>query len=341
MRTYRAVLLALLAVCGALAVATPTGAVATDDAVRPGHGTEGGPSTAVLQSDAPNDNASANATLGADISAFMQSNAAEIGGAVETGMWTAAFNATDNASAKTRLVDRRTKELQRELQALQQRKQRLVERHEAGNLGDTAYKAQVSHLLGRINALQSAVNTTISTAASAPPQSTVGATAQGTARGEGNLARLRNIGQQAANLSGPEIAAVARNTTGVGLGTGQSNGARNGLGVGNATGQANGSKGLGDGSNGLGVGLGSNGNRGNGQGPSNGAGNPGGETPLAGDGTNVTLDDPVTGPSVNETNGLGGLVNNSTDVFDAETVSDAFDRSATPFGVLLAASVAA
>ncbi|MFC4550742.1 MULTISPECIES: DUF7096 domain-containing protein [Halorussus] len=334
MRTYRAVLLALLAACGALAVATPTGAVATDDAVRPGYDAEGGPSAAVLQSDAPNDNASANATLGADISAFMQSNAAEIGGAVETGMWTAAFNATDNASAKERLVDRRTRQLQKELQALQQRKQRLVERHEAGNLGDTAYKAQVSHLLGRINALQSAVNTTISTAASAPPQSTVGATAQGTARGKGNLGRLRNIGQQAANLSGPEIAAVARNTSGVGLENGRSNGAKNGLGVGNATGPTNGS-------NGLGVGPGSNGNRGNGQGPQNGAGNPGGEAPLAGDGTNATLDDPVTGPTVNGTNGLDGLVNDSTDGLDAETVADAFDHSATPFGVLLAPNVAA
>lgn len=205
MSTYRAVLLALVTVGSVLAVASPAGAIGVTDAptpsVEPIQPIETPPSIENVQSE-QTANDSENTTLGADISSFMQSSAAEIGGAVETGMWSAAFNGTNNQSVKTRLVERRTRELRGELQTLQQRRDELVAQHEAGEISETRYKAKLSHLLGRINALQSAIDTT------APKARQVGA----------NVSQLQSMREEAKNLSGPEISAVARNTTGVGLG---------------------------------------------------------------------------------------------------------------------------
>lgn len=181
MSVHRAVLATLL-VAGALAAVGSAGAA-------------GGPAVAGAQTQ----NNSTNTSLGADISSFMQSSAAEISGAVETGMWSARFNATSNDSERRRLVDRRTDDLRAELNALQERRDELVAAREAGNISEAAYKAQIGQLVGRINALRSAINAT------EPKARQVNA----------SVGAVESLEADAAELSGPAIAAVARNSSGV------------------------------------------------------------------------------------------------------------------------------
>lgn len=244
MSAYRAVLLVLLVVGGSLAVAAPTSATvdsteqsdagatsaaATGDAATDGvAATTGGDAAAtdarfaaVQSNDSAAQNDNASTSLGGDISSFMQSSAAEIDGAVETGMWSAEFNATNDRSRQQRLVERRTDDLRTELNDLQERKEELINERDAGNVSEAAYKAQIGQLLGRINALKSAINATEPRARQA-----------GT-----NVDALEMLEDDAQNLTGPEIAAVARNTTGVGNGSGPPDG----------VGNANGSNGVGNG----------------------------------------------------------------------------------------------
>ena len=334
MRTYRAVLLALLAVGGAVVAAAPASAGATDDVrpvndVRPAEVAERVVTDAARQSAEANN--STNATLGGDISSFMQSSVAEVSGEVESEMWEAAFNGTQNRSERVELVDRRTRELERELADVRERKQEIIDQHESGALGDTAYRARLSNVVGRIEALRSSINTTT------PHAKQV----------DTDVTELQNLSEQTEDLSGPEIAAVARNTSGNGLGAG-----RNGppSGVGNASesvGVANGSVG-----NGVSNGVG-NANRSNGNGVGNGVGltNPSGDNPGNGQGSagnpgkpvedrpgngNRTVEPPngsdVTGPTLGNNSTVPEVTANDSDD-DGLVVADAFDASSISFSV--------
>jgi hypothetical protein len=196
MSAHRAVLLALLVVGSSLAVAAPAGAAPEVSAGPSDSATAGAPA---VQSDPGNE--SANASLGADISSFMQSSAAEMSGAVETGMWSASFNATENESKRRRLVERRTGELRADLADLRERKAELEAEREAGNLSAAAYKAQVGQLIGRINALRSAIN----------------ATAPRARQANTDVDAVAMLETDVRNLAGPSIASVARNSSGVGV----------------------------------------------------------------------------------------------------------------------------
>lgn len=194
MNAFRAVLLVLLVVSTTVAV-LPTAAVAADD-VTGDATTPGALLAATTQNDTANDS-----SLGADISSFMQSSAAEVGGAVETGMWSAAYDATENRTVRSQLVERKTSDLRAELAELRERKQDLLAEREAGNISNAAYKARVGQLVGQINALENAINATETRARDA----------------NANVENLTNLRTEASELSGPEVAAVARNLSGVGV----------------------------------------------------------------------------------------------------------------------------
>jgi hypothetical protein len=120
-------------------------------------------------------------------------------------MWTAAFNSTDNQSARVRLVERQTADLRERLAELQERRQELLAERNATNVSEAAYKAKIGRLVGRINALQAAINAT------AVRAEAVGA----------NVETVTSLRTDARNLTGPEISSVARNLSGVGLGNAQ------------------------------------------------------------------------------------------------------------------------
>ncbi|PSP56115.1 hypothetical protein BRC82_02995 [Halobacteriales archaeon QS_1_67_19] len=192
MTAYRAVLVVLLVVSAG--AAAPAGA--TDQS---SVGSTGSETVAIGQNATVTNNSTNNFTLGADISSFMQASASEAEGAVDTGMWTARFNATENRSQRVELIEHRTADLREQLDELQQRKDELLEKREAGDISETAYTARIGALVGEIKALNEAINST------APRARQVNASG----------AELDSLRTRANNLTGPEIAAVARNASGV------------------------------------------------------------------------------------------------------------------------------
>ena len=138
-------------------------------------------------------NESETAGMGAQLTAFTQSNSAAVNDSVENGMWKAGFNES-NESDRARLVQNRTGTLERRLERLQRQNATLQERYENGSLPEPAYIAQQSRLSARIDGLRTAVNDT-DTAAT---------------RAGVNDSRLEQLRRNASDLRGPEVAAVAR-----------------------------------------------------------------------------------------------------------------------------------
>jgi len=133
------------------------------------------------------------AGMGAQLTAFTQSSSIAVNESVENGMWKAGFNRS-NASDRARLVSERSGVLERRLERLQRQNESVRERYENGSLPQPAYIAQQSRLSARIDALRTAINDTGEAAAQAGV----------------NDSRLEGLRQNAANLTGPEVATIAR-----------------------------------------------------------------------------------------------------------------------------------
>ncbi|WP_440988778.1 hypothetical protein [Haloarchaeobius baliensis] len=140
----------------------------------------------------PGDNNSSNRSMGGAFSTFAQSAAADANGEVDSRMWGAAFNGSGDNATRTRLVEGRTTALEARLEALQEQRQRLQERRD--EMSRVAYRAQLASLTSRLAALGSALNQT-----------------EDAARETGvNTTQLDRIRQNASELTGPEIAEMAR-----------------------------------------------------------------------------------------------------------------------------------
>jgi len=138
--------------------------------------------------------------LGTQLTAFTQSSSAAANDSVENGMWRAGFEQS-NASERARLVTDRTGGLEARLERLQAENESIQQRYENGNLSEQAYVARQSRLDARIDALRTAVNDTDEAATEAGV----------------NDSRLERLKQNASQLSGPQVAGIAR-----GLGGGPS-----------------------------------------------------------------------------------------------------------------------
>jgi hypothetical protein len=174
--------LALVA-CVAMLVAVPVVGV----------GVDGGQSPQVEN----NTTSSANETndsFGGQISAFMQASAVDANTTVESGMFDAAVNTSQSPE---REVTARAGRLERELQRLEDKAARLEAKRANGTLPDVAYTAQASAIRERLVNLREQINGT-----------------EATARRVGvNVSSLDRLRTQAANMTGPEVSALARNIT--------------------------------------------------------------------------------------------------------------------------------
>jgi hypothetical protein len=174
MRT-NAVAAGLLVALAVLAVATMGGAVADT------HTTETGANAS-----------SGNASVGAEVSSFMQASTAEAEGEVDDGMFEAALNRTEDPEERRQLVENRT-------QRLEERQQRLEERRaDIRNSGGVRNRALAVRVAVGATQLSESVNETEPVAAS------VGV----------NTTRLEQLRTNARNLSGGEVAELARGLAG-------------------------------------------------------------------------------------------------------------------------------
>ncbi|GAA0226351.1 hypothetical protein ACFFQF_10935 [Haladaptatus pallidirubidus] len=267
MNAIRAVLLATLTVCG-FAVALPTAA-----APSPSAPVDTSPNTFQTEQNAT----SSNSTLGAEISSFMQVSTSQAQGTVDTGLWVARFNQTENRSARRALVRHHVEDMQTELDALQERKQSLVEARNNGDISQLEYQSRMSELIGDIRSLEHGINAT------KPRAETVGT----------RVNRLQQLDNQANNVSGPEVAEVARSLNSVNVPGENANNSTNAPGVGNGSGQGNGTSGgettPGNGNVGNGnTGGGSNGNAGDETNGNTGNGNGNTSNETVGNGDSLT-----------------------------------------------------
>ncbi|WP_424017896.1 hypothetical protein ACOZ4N_18805 [Halorientalis pallida] len=145
-----------------------------------------------VQTNETNETAS-NVSIGARISSFMQASSAETDSSVEAGMWAAKFNRSDEGQ-RPAVVQSRIDRLERRSERLRERMSTLQAKYENGTIPRVAYRAQASRLTAELDALGESINET-------------GERARAVGVNTTQLDRLRT---QARNLSGQEVAAVAR-----------------------------------------------------------------------------------------------------------------------------------
>jgi len=175
--------------------------VAAGLVVAPAVGTTGtAPTPAAVAQNGTDDGTSGGdgPSVGAQLSSFVQASSADADGSVERGMWGAKFNDT-NGSERDALVGNRVATLERRQERLRDRMRDLETAHENGTLPEPAYLARASSVAERIDALEAAIDQTERAAGRA------GVDAE-------RLGRLRT---EARNMTGREVARVARNVTAV------------------------------------------------------------------------------------------------------------------------------
>lgn len=136
-------------------------------------------------------------SVGAQVSSFMQSTAADANSSVDNGMWSAAV---DTSEAPGQAVSKRAKQLQDRLRALENRSEALAANRT--NMSGVVYTARASAVHAELANVRVAVNDTMNVAGAHGVNDT-------------KLAELRHA---AGNATGPEIASIARNITNAGQG---------------------------------------------------------------------------------------------------------------------------
>lgn len=183
MRERQAIVVAAIFVAGVIFVAAPAMGLGVD----------------VLSDSQDMDNESVapnESNLGAQVSSFAQASAADANGSVDTTMWEAAVNESDDPEEE---VDNRTEALLNRLERLQNKSAALEEMLENGTISQQVYDARASAIRTQIENVRYAINHTEETA-----------NRTGVAVNETKLNQLRT---QASNMTGPEVSALARNIT--------------------------------------------------------------------------------------------------------------------------------
>ena len=142
------------------------------------------------------DNATVNGSFGTQVTSFMQASAASANSSVESGVWQVSVS---RSAQPERAVENRVAALDRRLDRLRNHSAALEAMRERGEIPEMAYNARASALRAQIDSLRTAVSE-----------------ANETARQVGvNTTQLDRLRDRAANMTGPEVAALARNITDV------------------------------------------------------------------------------------------------------------------------------
>jgi len=145
----------------------------------------------------------------------------------------------DNASKRAGVIASQVTDLEARLEELRGRTDELDRAREEGNITEGEYRARIAEVVTRITAVQRLANQTAKATRGIPAE---------TLRERGiDADAIEELGRNARNLSGPEVAAIARGIAGPGAGTGLGGGPPV-----NRTGQGDGPPGNGDGNSGVG-----------------------------------------------------------------------------------------
>ena len=201
-----ATLLVALVVVVASAVVAPAAAAQTDTET----------ATSTTDNDTDNDTATQSGNdsvaAGALLSGAIGVQEAEIDGEVESRSFgiKVAQAATDDA--KARVVGEQLNDSEGRLTELQNRLESLEDAHENGSISQGQYASRAAKLQTEVNNIQRMGNETANVSETLPRETLE-------ANGD-NATAIRTLRQNAANMTGPEVAAVARTIAGPGAGQG-------------------------------------------------------------------------------------------------------------------------
>jgi hypothetical protein len=239
----RTALLAVLVVAATAVVAVPAagldpGAIAGDrDAANDVTDREAnGPNATAAE------NGTANETSpGAQLTGVVGVQKAEIDGEVRSRSFEISLNRSDDNDSKAAVIAGQVTDLESGLEELRDRKNELDRAHENDTITGGEYRARIAEVATRISTVRRLVNQTANASRGIP--------AEKLEEKGVNASEIRKLGNDARNLSGPEVAAIARGIAGPGVGRGLGQGP-----PGNKTnpGKGNGPPGNGDGPPGAG-----------------------------------------------------------------------------------------
>ncbi|APE95632.1 hypothetical protein HSR6_1184 [Halodesulfurarchaeum formicicum] len=162
--------------------------------------------TETNETDSLNETNETTVAPGAQLSAIVSTQQAEIRGSVSERAFGLSVAAAHSNQSKARLVANETEQLERQLTHLRNQTEEFEQAHENGTIPEGAYYAHVSRLEAQINSMERLINQTESTSESIPEE---------VRQAHGiNSTQLETLRSQARNMSGPETAAVARSVVG-------------------------------------------------------------------------------------------------------------------------------
>ena len=143
---------------------------------------------------------------GERLSGVVGVQAAELEGEIETRAYEAEIEAAESDDERAERVAERTEQLDERLADLREERAELLEERREGELTEGEYRAEIAALEAETDTVQAQLNETNETAAGLPEETLA---ANGV-----NATAIRTLGQEADNLSGAEVSALARSIAG-------------------------------------------------------------------------------------------------------------------------------
>jgi hypothetical protein len=200
MRRIGAVLVVAVTVLAGVALPVVGGGVATAGV--------GGETTWEQTETSDADNGTTTAAPGTRLAGSVGVQGAELGGELEARSFAHRVNRSESNASKARVVASQTNQSRTRLAALRTARQQLEAARENGTVGENEYRVRAAKLSARTAALQRVTNRTSQTARTLPAE---------TLRQNGvNETALERLRQEADELTGPEMAAIARSLAGPG-----------------------------------------------------------------------------------------------------------------------------
>lgn len=198
----------LLAVALALAVvfATPVAAGSLGLSGSAGGSTVDGTSDVVAQSAENDSTANDSVPPGAKFAGVVGVQGAEVSGEVEERAFGIRIAAANSDDAKAAILAGQTGELEGRLGEIRAEQQNLTDRYENDSISEGQYKARMAKLTAEARTLQRLANTTADTANGLP--------ADVLAANGVDVDAIATLQRNASNLTGPEVAAIAREIAG-------------------------------------------------------------------------------------------------------------------------------
>lgn len=181
--------------------ATGTGVQTTDDtqATSPAFADQNPP-----ENDTAND--SANVTPGGQFMGVIGVQQSELNGTIAEKSFGLKMAQAKSNSSKVAVVAEEVAELQRELEELRTRREQLREAHRNGNISTARYRAEMAELATEVRNVERLANATENESAGLP--------ADRLAEKGINVTAIQTLKTSASNLTGPEVAAIARSIAG-------------------------------------------------------------------------------------------------------------------------------